>query len=95
MPLDASATPATPARGFTVCDVAKRYRVSPDKVRTWIRSGELFAINTAASLCGKPRFVITPEALERFERSRQTFTAPPPKVKRQKKPPGWVDFFPD
>ena len=30
-----------PARGYTVADVAARYRVSPDKVRGWINRGEL------------------------------------------------------
>jgi transposase len=43
------------ARGLTVADVAARYRVGEDKVRLWIRRGELAAINTAATLCGKPR----------------------------------------
>ena len=33
-------------RGFTVADVASRFRVGPDKVRTWIRSGS-FAASTS------------------------------------------------
>jgi transposase len=53
--------------GLTVRDVARRYRVSPDKVRGWIKQGELPAVNTAATMCGKPRWVITPEELARFE----------------------------
>ena len=52
MPPDAS------ARGLTVADVARRYRVGEDKVRAWIRGGELKALNTAMSGCGKPRFVV-------------------------------------
>jgi hypothetical protein len=86
---------ATTTRGLTVRDVARRYRVSPDKVRGWIRRGELVAINTAEGVCGKPRFVVTQEALECFERGRRTFAAPPPKVKRLKRPAGWVDYYPD
>jgi excisionase family DNA binding protein len=43
-----------PPRGLTVREVARRYRVSPDKVRAWIRRGELAAVNTASTLCGKP-----------------------------------------
>src|SRR5262245_18072506 len=46
------------ARGLTVRDVARRYRVSPDKVRAWITSGELRAVNTATALCGRPRWVV-------------------------------------
>jgi hypothetical protein len=84
--------PSPPAAGLTVADVAKRYRVSPDKVRRWIDRGELLAVNTAEALCGKPRYVITAEALAEFERRRST--APPPKPKRRKKSPVMMDYFP-
>ena len=40
-------------RGLTVRDVATRYRVSKDKIRRWIATGELMAVNTAGVLCGK------------------------------------------
>src|SRR5262249_47322382 len=59
-----------PAAGLTVADVARRYRLSPDKVRAWIARGELAAINTSSALCGKPRWVILPDALGAFERPR-------------------------
>jgi hypothetical protein len=85
---------AAPPRGYTVRDVSRRYRVSPEKVRAWIARGELLAINTASVMCGKPRWVVTAEALEQFERGRQT-AAPPPKVVRHKRPKGTVDFYPD
>src|SRR4051794_21965418 len=63
--------PTPPAQaGYTVADVARRLRVGEDKVRGWIARGELAAINTATALCGKPRWVIPPEALAAFERSR-------------------------
>jgi hypothetical protein len=68
--------------------------VGEDKVRAWIRSGELVAINTATSLCGKPRFVITPEALERFERGRQVVARPKPTTRRRRQT-GQVDYYPD
>src|SRR5262249_18503933 len=51
-----------PAAGLTVRDVARRYRVGEDKVRTWIARGELKAINTAAALCGRPRWIVPVEA---------------------------------
>ena len=43
-----------PAAGLTVREIARRFRVGEDKVHAWIRRGELRAINTAATLCGKP-----------------------------------------
>ena len=57
--------PPEQARGYTVADVATRYRVSPDKVRLWIRRGQLAAINTASSLCGRPQLRITAECWPR------------------------------
>jgi hypothetical protein len=80
------------APGFTVADVARRYRVGTDKVRAWIRKGELAAINTATHRCARPRFVVTAEALAEFERGRSA--SAPPKTKRTRKRT-LVDFFPD
>jgi hypothetical protein len=82
-----------PAAGLTVDDVAKRLRVGPDKIRRWISLGELKGINTAASLCGKPRWVITPEALIEFEKKRTG--GPPPEPQRRRRQPAVIDFFPD
>jgi hypothetical protein len=81
-----------PEAGLTVREFAARYRVSADKVRTWIRRGEVKAINTAGVLCGKPRFVIPPEALAAFERGRNA--APPPKPPRRRKRRQLIDYYP-
>lgn len=80
------------APGLTVADVAKRYRVSPDKVRAWIGRGELAAINTAAALCGRPRWVVTPDALAEFEGRR--VGGPPPKPARRRRKREMVDYYP-
>jgi excisionase family DNA binding protein len=82
-----------PAAGLTVEDVARRLRVGPDKVRGWIARGELKAVNTAAQLCGKPRWVITPDALAAFERRRTG--GPAPKPQRRRRRSALVDFYPD
>jgi hypothetical protein len=80
--------------GLTVADVARRYRVSPDKVRQWIKNGELSpALNTASTLCGRPRWVVTPEALAKFEKQRQAPAAPKPARRKKRSCP--VDYFPD
>jgi hypothetical protein len=74
-----------PRAGYTVADVAARYRVSPDKVRAWIDRGELAAVNTAANLCGRPRYVITPQALAAFEQGQRA-AGPKPQQTRGRKP---------
>jgi Helix-turn-helix domain len=88
----AKATRHEPAAGLTVKDVARRYRISCDKVRGWIGRGELRAINTSASLLGKPRWVIPPEALAEFEHKRAG--GPPPKTPRRRRRSVLVDYFP-
>ena len=84
-------SPDAPA-GLTVRDVARRYRVSEDKVRHWIGNGELAATNTAASLCGRPRWVIQPDSLAEFERRRAG--GAPPKPPRRPRRAAVIDFFP-
>jgi hypothetical protein len=39
--------------GRTVAELAVRFRVSEDKIRRWIVSGELKGTNTASTLAGK------------------------------------------
>jgi hypothetical protein len=88
------ARPTTrPGGGHTVSDVARRHRVSEDKIRRWIALGQLKAINTSSTLCGRPRYVILPEDLADFEARRST--APPPKPARRKKRSDIIDFYPD
>ena len=79
--------------GFTVADAAKRFRVGEDKVRKWIRNGEITAVNTAATLCGKPRWVISAEAIAAFERRRTA--GPQPAAQRRRRRTAGVDFYPD
>jgi hypothetical protein len=80
--------------GFTVADTAKRYRVSPDKVRKWITTGELFAISTANAHNQKPRYLVPPEAISVFEKGRQA-AAPPKPPRRKRKQQSEVDYFPN
>jgi hypothetical protein len=82
-----------PSAGFTVADIAARYRVSPDKVRAWIKAGRLAAVNTALARCGRPRFVVTPEALRAFEAAAAA--CPPPAPPRRWRRTAQVDYYPD
>jgi hypothetical protein len=80
--------------GFTVAELARRWRVSENKVRAWIRAGILAAINTSDARCRRPRFVVTPEAVAAFECSRHVATSSPAKPKRKRKTTE-VNYYPD
>jgi len=83
---------ADTAPGLTVRDIALRYRVGPDKVRSWIIRGELAAVNTASR--GKPRWVITPESLTAFEGRRAGGPAPKA-ARRPRRRAATIDYFPE
>jgi hypothetical protein len=80
--------------GWTPNELAKLLRVSPDKVRSWIKRGVLSAIDTNDVQCGRPRYVILPHHLADFERRRHAATPEPPKRKRRKQTME-IDFYPD
>lgn len=77
--------------GLTPREFAKQWRVSPNRVRNWIHSGLLSAVNVAA-FGQKARFIILPEHVEDFKQNRQV--KKPAKTVRKVKNSG-VDFFPD
>jgi hypothetical protein len=83
-----------PPAGYTPSELAVRWRISREKVLGWIHNGQLAAINTSRTMCGKPRFLVTPEALARFEANRQAVT-PPKACPRRRKPRAIIDFYPD
>jgi hypothetical protein len=89
MPAKAELTPA----GWTPRELARRWRISPDRVRSLVRSGQLPALNLATARCGKPRLVITAEAVAEFERTRQA--APPPAPVKRRKRMVKVDYYRD
>jgi hypothetical protein len=92
MPPNPDTPPCDSSAGLTVRDVARRYRVGEDKVRGWIARGDLRGVNTAAVLAGKPRWVVTPEALAEFERRRAVSS--PPKPQRRRRRQALVDYYP-
>jgi len=73
----------TPLSGYSVADLCRRWKVGPDKIRGFLRRGELVGVNVAANLSGRPQWRITAESVERFERRRSS--APPPKPPRRKR----------
>lgn len=87
-------TTATPARYLTPRDVAELYGTNETKILSWIKSGELRAIDVSARRGERPRWRISPQALEQFEaaRSSQPTVATPPRSRTQKRPKGWVEY---
>jgi hypothetical protein len=84
---------AATAVGLTVAEFARRYRIGRDKARAMIARGEVVAVNTASTVCGKPRWIILPEALAAFEKRRRS-AGEAPKPLRIKKS-DVVDLYPD
>jgi hypothetical protein len=89
---EAQGDPAHSAmRGFSVSDLCRRWKVGPDKIRGFLRRGELIGINLATNLASRPQWRITPESVNLFERRRSS--APPPKRPHRRKTP-LVDYYP-
>jgi excisionase family DNA binding protein len=68
---------------LTPPEIARRCRISPDKVLTWIRSGELRAINVATRPGGRPRYLIDEKDLADFEARRAVVSSPTTKPRRR------------
>jgi hypothetical protein len=65
---------------LTPRQVAKQLRSSPDTVLGWIKSGQLAASNLATR--GRPRYVVTPEAMTDFLKRRQPTSTPKPRRRK-------------
>src|SRR5262249_45898649 len=74
--------------GYSGAALCRRWKVGPDKVRAFLRRGELVGVNVAANLSGKPQWRVSPEEVERFERRRSS--APPPKPPRRRRTPQMI-----
>lgn len=82
-------------RYLTPPEIGKLLGVKPAKVITWIRNGELRAIDTSATpgKC-RPRYVVEPADFEAFKNRRGA--KPIPKVtrrRRKQKREGFVEYF--
>lgn len=79
-----------PDRCLTPRKAARYFGVSIDRLRGWIKRGELRATRISDTTMGKQRVVISPAAIAEFEAARAT--SPPKATQRLPKLP---DFFPD
>jgi excisionase family DNA binding protein len=79
---------------LSVKDLCKRFAVSEGTVLTWIKCGELRAINVGRRPgAQKPRWRITPAALEAFELARTPTPLPPRTRRRKRAETGIIDFY--
>ena len=69
---------------LTPPELAKVWRVSPEKVIAMIRRGELAAVNLASNGTTRPRFRISPEAIAAFEHGHQAMPRPALPPRRQR-----------
>jgi hypothetical protein len=78
-------------RGMTPAELARALRVGRARIMSWIKTGELPAVNTADP-GRRPRYVILPRQLAGFLASRRP--SPPP-ARRPGRLPRVKDWFPD
>lgn len=78
---------------LTPPEVAEQYRVNADKVRQWIMSGQLRAVDVSTNPgAGKPRWRIHPTDLIAFENAR-TARTPVKAPRRKRKPENVIQYF--
>jgi excisionase family DNA binding protein len=69
-------------------DVCERLQVTPSKVRGWIQSGRLRAMDVSSGDGKKARWRIRPEDLEAFELS--LMPTPTARASRRRAKSGWT-----
>jgi excisionase family DNA binding protein len=77
---------------FTVPAVAKRFGVNQTKVLSWIKSGELNALDVSQARGDRPRWRVSQDDLDQFCESRRAVPAPKP-VRNRKRLEGVTEFF--
>ena len=78
---------------LTPPELARRWRISPDKVLNWIRSGELRAMNAATKQTGRPRYLVDPSDVEAFEARRTVQQAPKSPRRKRHTNDDVIEFF--
>jgi Helix-turn-helix domain len=73
--------------------LAELLAVDCKKILAFIATGELVAVNLAQRSNGRPRWRISPEALEQFLARRQSRTPSPRAARSRKKAANVVEFY--
>jgi hypothetical protein len=66
-------------------ELAKIWKVAPEKIIKLIRDGDLAAVNLAARGSRRPRFRISQAAIEAFERGRAAIPQLAPAIPKQRR----------
>ena len=85
-------------RKLSVPEYAKQLGVAEKKIRDFIQSRELRAINLARSTQGRPRYAIDVDDIAAFEKAREVIpdSAPSTSRKSRKRTAGQIkDYFED
>lgn len=85
----------SPSPYLTPPQIAVRLGVTNSKILGWIQSGELRAVNLAATRSNQPRWKVLESDLERFLESRTALPPEPKKMRRRNErlATGEIDFF--
>ena len=87
-------TPRTPATVWlTPPAIAEELGIRQSKIATWIRSGELTAVDVSESRGGRPRWRIRRADLEAFLLRRQSQKPAEPIRRRRRQDEGVIKFF--
>jgi excisionase family DNA binding protein len=78
---------------LTPAEIARRLRISADKVLGWIHSGELTAINVAQNPSGRPRFRVDVADYVEFQNRRQVRPQGPVSKRPRKQRADVHEFF--
>lgn len=79
---------------YTPPQLAKEWGLDADKILGWIRSGQLIAVNMATTTGGRPRYRISAEEAQAFQKRRSN--SPPPQSSPRTKTPkddGTIEFY--
>ncbi len=73
-------------------ELAAQWGVDVHKILSWIKAGELRAINVATDRNGRPRYAIDVADIAAFEAGR-TVQPPTPRIRRRRADPNVIQFF--
>ena len=77
---------------YGIKDLRERFGVGEHTVLGWIHRGELRAIDVSRNQGGRPKWRVTPEALEAFE-LRRTPNPPQPATRRRRTDTSVIEFY--
>lgn len=91
---DRPLTSSTRRTKLTPPEIARRWGISADKVVAWIRAGELRAVNAAARIGRRPRYLVDVADLCAFEAARAVVPRDArPSRTRQRRKAEVIEFF--